>query len=187
MAYLTPTEVRAANGSRLNDPSTYPDDVLAGHVEAFEALAERYRGVAYTRRTRTELVAPSGGPLVLAWPMVHEVLEITDGGTDVDCGYTLDAEAGVLYGQFPRCHLTVVYEHGFETTPAAVRRACALYVWHEATADATPDQGNMLSIATDVGVERRATPDWAAGRPTGWMDVDRILNALDDYRTPGLA
>ena len=29
---------------------------------------------------------------------------------------------------------------------------------------------------------RFSTPDWNAGRPTGYLEVDRLLNSLPDYR-----
>jgi len=41
---------------------------------------------------------------------------------------------------------------------------------------------NTLSEATDAGTTRYSTPDWEGGRPTGWLEVDRLLNTLPDYR-----
>ena len=65
--------------------------------------------------------------------------------------------------------------------------ACTEYVLCVLRARASGVSRNTLSEATEAGTTRYSTPDWSAGRPTGWLEVDRLLNSLPDYRTPGIA
>lgn len=193
MAYLTVPEIRAQR-SDLASGSKYSDDLLAGLVAEFEQLAERYRGVAYATRTTVEAVTPRPHqPVVLSNPMVQEVTAISSpsGPVSLD-GLILDAAAGVithLPAGCPWSPLAVTYTHGLAETPASVKRACLLFVWREASAQANPNTGNSyLATNAELGVvERQSTADWDADRPTGWLDVDRILNGLEDYRTPVVA
>lgn len=188
MSYLTAAEVRERQAQRVGSVTKYPDAALEDLIAAFERLAERFRGVAYEVREHTLYVPEGHGPtVVLPWPMVAEVDEILVYDDEVT-GFTLDAAAGILHGLPTHGALQITYSHGMAETPPEVKRACALYVAREAQADTTATQDNAFAvIAPDGSMERRSTPDWAAGRPTGWIDVDRILGALEDYRSGGLA
>ena len=67
--------------------------------------------------------------------------------------------------------------------PAAVLRACRLYVRSCALSDQSSIPRDVLGQSFEGTYTRYSTPDWDAGRPTGYLDVDRLLNTLDDYRT----
>ncbi len=190
MAYLTASQVRDRQRQRVGNVSAFSDAVIDEAVAAFEALIERYRGVAYTPRTVTEFHADGthGAVLVLSWPFVRGVPTITRDGVAVTDGFTLDAAAGIIYGFARRGHLSVTYSHGLTAPPAEVLRLCALYAALEVkAADAATVDNAFAVISPDGGTERRSTADWDAGRPTGWLSVDRGLNALVDYRSTGLA
>lgn len=190
MAYLTPAEVRQSHRDLLDD-SRFPDAELSALVEEFEHLAERYRGVAYEPRSSVE-VHPTAGDCTLILRHVKVRGEPTfevDGSPVVVPHLSIDHDAGIVSGSFRHHSVAITYEHGFDAPPPAAVRACGLYVWREAMSAANPNTSNSyMTSNADLGiVERASTADWSAGRPTGWLDVDRALNGLDDYRTGGYA
>jgi len=77
---------------------------------------------------------------------------------------------------------TSAFRHGLTSAPAALLDACTEYVLCVARSRASGVSRNTLSEATEVGTTRYSTPDWEGGRPTGWLEVDRLLNTLPDYR-----
>lgn len=192
MTYLSASDLRSTV-----DLSGALDEALDGMVAEFESLAERYRGVAYTPRETTETVPV--GPcrqVVLSWPLVRSVTAVTWRQNDTTTALDADGLAALVVdgseiGPIPGYAdtATVTYTHGYDSPPAGVLRACRLYVRHEWLAEQAPNTGNTyMSYNADVGVtERVSTADWSAGRPTGWLDVDRLLNALPDHRVPAFA
>ena len=94
---------------------------------------------------------------------------------------TLDEAAGRAH-LCTRGRMTAGIRHGATSTPAALLDACTEYVLCVARNRASGVSRNTLSEATDAGTTRYSTPDWSAGRPTGWLEVDRLLNTLPDYR-----
>lgn len=190
--YLRPGDLRTHPD--LASESRFSDALLEGLVAEFELVAERYRGVAYTIREAVEThhVERPTRCLVLGHRKVRSVDLVEVDGEPRSVNVQVDRPAGVV--NFIGCTLhagfwTVTYQHGHETPPAAVLRACRLFVWREAMAQANPNTANtFLTSNTELGiVERASTADWGAGRPTGWMDVDRILNGLEDLRGGDLA
>lgn len=194
--YLTVAELRAAHPI-LASTDKYPSLLLEGLVAEFERKLERFRGVAYTTRTRTDRVPVVYGArrIVLSWPLVQAVAGITvvrqngESAAYTD-GFTLDGELGAITTHRALMPFTneavavVTYTHGFAVTPPEVRRACGLYVWREASAAQNPNSRNSyLATNAELGVvERESTADWAGNRPTGWLDVDRIIIGFDDFR-----
>ena len=77
---------------------------------------------------------------------------------------------------------TSAFRHGLTSQPAALLDACTEYVLSVARSRASGTSRNVLSEATEAGTTRYSTPDRDAGRPTGWLEVDRLLNTLPDYR-----
>jgi hypothetical protein len=46
---------------------------------------------------------------------------------------------------------------------------------------------DIIATSADGMSTRYSTPDWGAGRATGYLEIDRLLNTLPDYRTPAIA
>jgi hypothetical protein len=200
--YLTPDEVRAAAPNVLGDDAQYDDDTLAGYVAEFEQTAEQYRGVAFTPRDCTEVLEVDWGSarLSLSWPKVRAVTSLTiDGVTVSPSSYRagafpwIDSAGGfTIAGGYRSGLATVVYSHGYNAPVATdpiggkVIAACVEYV--KSVARARPQRVGREVIATgnvaDGSFTRLSTPDWKAGRPTGWLEVDRLLNELPDHRYP---
>lgn len=67
--------------------------------------------------------------------------------------------------------------------PKALLRACRQYVRACALSDKSSVPRDVITQADGSGgYTRFSTPDKDAGRPTGYLEVDRLLNSLDDYR-----
>lgn len=197
MAYQTAAQIRAAVPA-VASASDFPDDTLDRLVASFEEIAEDYRGVAYEPRTATDtfLLDTPRCTLVLTWSKVRSItsVTITDpavGGSAVviDASlYTFDPTGGILHYPtgFPAgAKIEVVYEHGFDAPPNILVEACWEYVRARALQ-------NRSSVGRDViaqgveggGTTRYSTANKREGRPTGYLDVDRLLNSLPDFRAP---
>ncbi len=194
MAYLTAAQVRSRASRFMDlDATTYPDGDLNALVAEFEEIAEQYRGVAYVSRTATEIHTfhTVTKTLVLRHPKATAITSITVDGTALDStSYHLETEVGIVRydGVFSNYYpATVVYTHGFSAVPERLQRATARYVAAVLRSEESGTSRDVLSQNFDGGTTRYATPDVAAGRPTGWLEVDRLLNSLDDYRPMGIA
>jgi hypothetical protein len=183
---MTADELRA-RVKVLDDPSI-EDEWLEELVAEFEDIAERYIGVAYEPRETTETVdVCRAGRFLTKWPQVTEVSELTVDGDAVTTDYTFtDGWSINLDGWFTGV-LSVTYTHGFEAPTPAILRACREYVRSCALADRSSVPRDAYLQNGDGITFRLSTPDWDAGRPTGYIEVDRILNSVDRYRTPGVA
>lgn len=67
-----------------------------------------------------------------------------------------------------------------------LRSACTEYVAAVLTSRRSGTSRDVVAQSIDGSWTRYSTPDMAAGRPTGWTEVDRLLNTLADYRLPGI-
>lgn len=61
-------------------------------------------------------------------------------------------------------------------------RACREYVRASAVATRSNVGRDVIAQSVEGLTTRFSTPDKAAGRPTGYLDVDRLLNSLTDHR-----
>lgn len=183
--YLTPEQIRDL---RIGEVSEATDDRLASLVASFESIAERYRGVAYTPRDATLTTSVGcGGVLFLPTMKVRSVTSLTVDGV-ATTGYTLDAETGTIYlGAGGERAVVVAWSHGFDEPPPLVIDACAEYVVSAWRASNAGNSRNVIGQTSEGATIRYSTPNWSAGRPTGWLEVDRLLDSLDDYRLPGIA
>lgn len=197
--YLDPDEVRAAV-EFLGDDARYPDELIAGYVSEFEGVAEQYRGVAFTPRDTLErFTVPTGATsVVLSWPRVRDITLVSVDGVDLDAASYRVIPGGVLAltsgfsvsGSWSTGLVSVSYVHGYDipspTDPvgSVVIAACVEYV--KSVAAARPQRSGREVIATgaDGNWTRFSAPDAARGRPTGWVEVDRLLNNLPDHRAP---
>jgi hypothetical protein len=200
--YLTPATLRSAV-STLADVGRYPDQVLADLVAEFEQIAEVYRGVAFTPRTAVETYTICSGAtsITLLWPRVRSVASVVIDGTTASSSTYRATEYGVLQSSvgfiasslFPHGQAVITYDHGYDAPTSAVMpgsallRACREYVRICAVADRSNVPRDIISTSADGMSTRYSTPDIGAGRPTGYIEVDRLLNSLPDYRTPAIA
>jgi hypothetical protein len=189
MALLTAAQVRSriSRGGVALDANQFDDDWVDEAVADFESLVLKYRGEVATTATVTETVRTVGvaDRLVLRWPVVTSVTSVTVSGTAVSSSlYYVEhgmvvRTTGSFYEDTPA---TVVYVHGFGS-PVAAKKGCALYVEKLA---ALERGGSTRDMSAQGDFTSYIQPDWAKKRPTGWVDVDRYLNQLADYRIPGV-
>ena len=69
-------------------------------------------------------------------------------------------------------------DHLGEVPSFLVDAACE-YAVCVLTSRASGASRNTLAEATETGTTRYSTPDWHAGRPTGYLEVDRLLNTSE--------
>ena len=191
MAYLTASSAKDRD-TRLAD---FTDDAVDAQIAAFQEIAEPYRGVAFETTTATAVKVPGRSGCKLLTPNVKLIaltaasLDGTALTSDERADVTIWADEGILEraAGWSATQVSLTYTHGYASPPAAVLDACTEYVLCVLRARASGVSRNTLSEATEAGTTRYSTPDWYAGRPTGWLEVDRLLNSLPDYRTPGIA
>lgn len=179
--------------SQLDGLSTTPIATLANRRREFESLAERYNGVAWVPRfareahpgrwnfsqllnrprARTILSCsatdPAGVTTVFSttnWRVSDQGLLVTDG----------DYLVGSIFGER---NITIEYEHGHDNPPPELVQACKDYVAAKVLQSANRHARDLLSETNPAGFSQHwSTPDWDAGRPTGLLDVDDVLNSL---------
>lgn len=186
--YLTPADFRGT-GLPLDNATKFPDTMIEDAVAEFEEIAEPYRGVPFT--PREAVWSPPSGQwcaprqFVLPYQKVIAVTATLDGDDFTD-DLVFDSGPGIVtlpsYGAWV---LTITY--GFATPPALVLAACRDYVVLTSLRDRSGTAREAIATAADGVTYRYSTPDWDAGRPTGYLDVDRRLNSVPDYRVPGIA
>lgn len=175
---LTPEQVEA-RGVDLD--GARPDQV-AGLVARFEDLVYRARGyrlaptsATATRRARWGVVELPHVPIISA-----EIPQGDDPPRVLDLDDTarrLGRLQGVGYGL-----VTIDYVHGLAVSPEAALDACALFVGRSLATERSGTSRDVLSQSFDGGTTRYSTPDWSAGRWTGWLDVDQAVNEMPDMR-----
>jgi hypothetical protein len=175
----------------LSNTTTYPDPDIEALVAEMDETVCQYRGFAPTTRTATEVVRVQAATqaLVLAWPLVQSITSVTVDGDALDTDtYTLDGSVIYYDSTFSSSYpATVVYTHGATTVSDTLKRATALYVASVFKSEESGVSRDAISQNFDGVTTRYSTPDITAGRPTGWLEVDRLLNLLPDHRLPGIA
>lgn len=189
MALLTAAQVRAriSRGGVPLDSSQFDDTWVDEAVADFEDLVLRYRGEIATTATVTETVRTVGvaDRLLLRWPLATAITSVTVSGSALSSTlYYLEhgmvvRTTGSFYKDTPA---TVVYAHGFGS-PVAAKKGCALYVEKLASLERG---GSTRDMSAQGDFTSYIQPDWSKKRPTGWVDVDRYLNQMADYRIPGI-
>jgi hypothetical protein len=193
---MTAAELRAAV-TTLADVGKYPDPALDDLVAEFEEVAEDFRGVAFTPRTavETQNIDPYTTVITLNHPKVRSITSIVADGNTLDAATykrterdTIESSTGFLGGTaFVTMSVVITYDHGYDSPPKRLLRACREYVRICAVADRSNVPRDIISTSADGMSTRYSTPDIGAGRPTGYIEVDRLLNSLPDYRTPAIA
>lgn len=132
-----------------------------------------YLEASTIRELRPNDVSPSDPDAALEL-LISEFVEISEGYRGcrfADVGQDPDVYPGVPHA----------------TPPATWVRACTEYVISVLRATASGQSRDVIAQTFDGGMTRYSTPDVAAGRPSGFLEVDRLLNSLPDYRLPGVA
>ena len=193
--YQSAAAIRAAV-TDLEDEGLFPDALIQSLVAEFEEVAEEYRGVAFTTRSVTaEYHVCIGGPVRLYHPKLRSVSSVavtySPAGSAtalVSSQYTVDNENGIVVYGFPSGATTAVsYVHGFDSPPNVIIRACRQYVRACAKSDVSGVSRDVVAQSSDGFYTRYSTPDRSMGRPTGYVEVDRLLNSAPQYRTPLVA
>ena len=186
MAYVTATTAKATNTALAE----YTDAQVNAKVAEFEDILERYCSVAYTTRTATEQITrrPLRSTVQLANPRLISLTSITVDGTVLSLTNVARLKTPGVLMHVPftdPCPLdcTIVYTHGYATTPVLAIAGAVEYAARSLAADNSGTSRDVRSQAFDGGTTNYITPDWSRGRPTGWTEVDRLLNSCDDYRT----
>ncbi len=156
-------------------------------ITEFVEIAERYRGVALDARTATDVFRNPGTTVQLSrWP-VRSLTTATADGDPVTVADLDHTDTGIVAGVPTGTDVfSVTYSHGIDT-PAVAVRACAEYVRSVALAERSGTSRDVIAQSFDGGFTRYSTPDFSRGRPTGFLEVDRLLDTLPDYRVPGVA
>lgn len=193
MAYLTASQVRSRVPA-LTNSTTYPDSELENLVAEFTEIAERYRNVAFETRTVTgEVITYPNASTQLTHFPIQSITSASVDGTALTAAelaaLTIDKPAGLVTGGpwVGSKQLTITYTHGIATPPETLLRACAEYVRSVAFSARSGQSRDVIAQSMDGSYTRYSTPDWSRGRPTGYLEVDRLLNSLTSYLTPGVA
>lgn len=188
--YASLPELAAIPG--VDHPNKHSTARLLELRDEFEDLAERWTGQAWVPRFAQETLRNT---ILLNFPQPRSIVSVVDSqSVTIDATSWELAEWGGLtdgfggsitgYGIWP---LTVKYVHGADRPPADLVGACKQYVRSKLLADNSRIGRDTLSQTDPAGItERWSTPDWNAGRPTGLLDVDRVLCSLG-APLPGIA
>lgn len=199
---LTPDAFRAGfvasvPGARFIDPDgEFPDSIIEPYIAEFTDIAENYRGCVFTPHSKTWTIPGQRcywrhhqgrrlPEVVLPDVLVSEITAATANGITIDDLSTIvldDPDAGIVV--LPYWGLwALTYTYGLPAPSASVQRACRLYTASCAIRDTQGLSRDVYLETVDGGaVVRYSTPDESAGRPTGYTDVDRLLNSVKDYR-----
>ena len=82
--------------------------------------------------------------------------------------------------------LTVAVRHGQTPTPTVLLDAATEYVLAMSRYHDSRVSRDTISVASEAGTTRNSTPDWPAGRFTGFTEVDRLISSAPDFRIPGI-
>lgn len=178
-AYFTAATAKAAD-SRL---ANVDDAVIVRFVAEFEPIAERYLGCAQTPRSGATYTGWTDRCGVLELPHV-QVTACTLVDADSSAAVTvdhIDQRIGRVYANAVG-RLTATYTHGLASVSPGVQEACLEYVLRRSQNNNQTQSRDVLSQAYEGATTRYSTPDWSAGRPTGYLQVDSLLNAERNYR-----
>lgn len=174
----------------LTSPSDYPTERLREVREEFERLVDDYRGMAFVPRFAYETFRGCHwfSSYMLDEMFLRSVRAITVAGVAQDVAAWQLNDYGLLYNETAALSwsagetATVAYEHGLDSPPPGLQRACREYVRAVLLKETSGVGRDVISQSFEGLVTRYSTPDPSAGRPTGWIEVDRLLNDLPDNR-----
>lgn len=178
MAYPTAAEAKA----KLTALAEWTDAQVSDEIDAWAELVLRYCGIAGTSTAFTYTVTPDRATTELVLP-VQRVLTVssvtTDGAAVASSAYVVRKREGIIYragGWSPMVAHVVVGTHGYSTTPVALSDGACEYALAVLRSRASGTPREITSQSVEGGWINFRTPDWNAGRPTGWVEGDRLLN-----------
>lgn len=198
--YATVADVRSI--AALADPGEFSAARILAAITEFEDIADTYRGIAYVRRVSVDRVRVEQGCSKLSFDrvMVRQVraiynaagtaLPVTSWALNGRGFVNIDSYlAGIAYSTLGAGYdVTVVWEHGQDTgVPETLRRATVQHVRSTLLNESSGLSRDVIATAEQGFVTRYSTPSWKDGRPTGFTEVDRLLNQIPDRRPAGIA
>lgn len=196
-AYYTAAALRARVPDLLNE-QTYLTADIDDLISEYEGVAERYRGCAFTSRAAVSEVHTlnAQGYIVTRWPFIQSVTSVAVVARDLtstsvtSTDWEINSAPGIVdLGGTYTGRATIVYTHYLTSTPSAtVLRGCREFVRASLLRQNSSMGRDVIRQGFEGGsTTQYSTSDWNAGRPTGYITVDGILNSLTDYRRPGVA
>jgi hypothetical protein len=190
--YATLPEIRAE--PQIADPRQYPTALVAAIRDEVETYVEDYLGYALVPRYELERLEGRGrSELLLRWPVPRALRSVSVDGTELDPAdcelleYGAVVHPGGFAGTATRArNVTVGYEHGLSVPPGPIRREVLREIRSRLAARSTVIPSQAIWQQMDGVTVRYSTPDVAAGRPTGSLQLDAVL-AVYRGRAPGLA
>lgn len=188
---VTLNELRSMDG--LNDSAKVTSDLLRELRDEFADRAEEYCGTSFVPRYRRDVLKGNGNVNLLlsrSFPTsIFSAYSTDTSGVVTDFTVTNwnpqdsgvlvtdgDALTSTVYGER---NLTVAYEYGLASCPPSIKRACKDYVRAKALEQGSRIGRDLIRETTPDGFSQQwSTPDPAAGRPTGLLDVDAALNSF---------
>jgi hypothetical protein len=170
----------------LSDSGRFPDWLLADYRDGYAEYVEQVCGRAFTPRySIAHMVGRGARSLTLPYVDVTAVRSATVDGETVDLS-TVTILAGCMLarsGKWPVGDPVEVHvEHGMTSPPPRLVREVVRAIRRDLLARGAQSPSDMLWETVDGNTVRYSTPDARAGRPTGVMALDAVL---DRYAASG--
>jgi hypothetical protein len=164
----------------LSDSGRFPDWLLADYRDGYAEYVEQICGRAFTPRySVVHTVGRGARSLTLPHVDVTAVRSATIDGETVDLS-TVTILAGCMLarsGKWPAGDPVEVHiEHGMASPPARLVREVVRAIRRDLLARGAQAPSDMLWETVDGNTVRYSTPDGRAGRPTGVMALDAVLD-----------
>lgn len=185
MAYLSAADVKAAS-STINDDDRFTDELVESLVAEFELIFEDAAPFAAEPRTveGEEHTATRNGSIALHHTKIRTLDEVRVDGVAISAealaALSLRKGAGVVTRIYaPHCAVVEFdYTHGLDAPDAVITRACVEYVRAAGLEFLSKKPRNTTGYTDDSGFSfRESTPDKQQRRWTGFIAVDRLINA----------
>lgn len=191
--YASLVELRGEPG--LPDAGRWPTTLLLDARDQVESYIEDYCGMSFVPRYAHDRLHGTGArslPLSRLHP--RRIRSITVNGEALNPDSCVVEAHGVVVrtdGTFPAPsdgapNVDIVYEHGLDAPPPRLREEAIREIRGRVASSRMAAPTQALWQQVDGVVIRYATPDAAARRPTGNMQLDAALEVYQ-ARVPGIA
>ena len=153
----------------------HPAWLLTEVADELTGYCEDYCGVAFGARLEQETLAwQRSSSRRLQWAAVRSISSLVGDAATIDPSVYELRSSVLVVGSWPWTTATVTYLHGRRTPPRLAREALnAARETVLARGARSPRQ--VISETVDGTVVRFSTPDPLAGRPTGFLGLDPLL------------